>query len=496
MPQIMDWKQVAARITQANPNLDPGTFFQAMDMAMKSLANPQMALAYKLETIGMREQMLAQRQYEFERKQAGVESELASRATARSPEGKAAVIEATAAPKAAAIATGAEARAGATTLSKLTQQEAAINSYENTAKKNGQVLLQLGSKVDRTGVPVIERWIRAGRQASGDPEVAQFHAQLTAYLPEVARILSNPNLAGVLTNKARAEVEKMIPENISAKQLQAVIPLIEQDMDRRKESLAAEIARVRGELQGMSKSGGKLPAASPTAPPGDGEGWQEIKPGIRIREIPSGGSGASPFDNRPLSGADKQSMTHGPEQPNTAQPYLEAAQRFASGGLQRALDLPNNVVGRALQNPDNVAAMGMAEKLSTNIGRGGWHEATKNFWTESKVNKLKEGLAAGKSSRELAPELNATKNEVLTHMRRLGLKSSATSATTYKPLPPEIRQQRLQERRKRDILAVSERRRNARELKDKGFTQLPDGTFQRIVGAEEALADYLRLIGK
>ena len=64
-----------------------------------------------------------------------------------------------------------------------------------------------------------------------------------------------------------------------------------------------------------------------------------------------------------------RTMTHQAEQPNPAQPYLDFARRFADGGLSSALQgagvqLPDwansNPLQAVVQNPDNVAAMGMA----------------------------------------------------------------------------------------------------------------------------------------
>jgi len=73
-----------------------------------------------------------------------------------------------------------------------------------------------------------------------------------------------------------------------------------------------------------------------------------------------------------LSPEDALSMTH--QTPVPPEPYAppgnprvgKSIGDFATGGLQRALDLPNNAVGRALQNPDNMIAMpgvGMVRRL-------------------------------------------------------------------------------------------------------------------------------------
>jgi len=147
----------------------------------------------------------------------------------------------------------------------LTQQEkskAAVQGFENTAVMNGKVLIDLAKKIDTTGIPVMERWIRAGKQATGDPDVAAFHAQMGAYRAEVAKIITNPNMTGVLTDTARKEVEEFLPNPSSIGQIERVVGLFEQDFKRREYSIDQQIFRLRNEL----KSG--TPNTAPIAPTG------------------------------------------------------------------------------------------------------------------------------------------------------------------------------------------------------------------------------------
>ena len=149
----------------------------------------------------------------------------------------------------------AEIRADSTSLNKLVPQRDAIVAFENTAIKNGRVLKELASKVDSTGIPVIEKWIRGGRQATGDVDVAKFNAQMQLYRAEVAKILTNPNLSGVLSDSARKETEAFLSGAASAKQIIGVIDLLEGDFGRRKEALDESISEVKGRIKGGGKSG-------------------------------------------------------------------------------------------------------------------------------------------------------------------------------------------------------------------------------------------------
>jgi hypothetical protein len=165
-----------------------------------------------------------------------------------SPESFAARATATAEPKAIGSA-----------LMQLEKQRAAITAFEQTAVKNGQMLIQLANKVDTTGLPVFERWVRAGRQATGDSEVAQFNAQYQLFISEAAKIITNPNLSGVLSDSARHEMQDSLPKASSAKQFTAVISLLGRDFKNRTQSMDDEIASLKARLHGG--------AASPAAPP-------------------------------------------------------------------------------------------------------------------------------------------------------------------------------------------------------------------------------------
>ena len=152
----------------------------------------------------------------------------------------------------------AEFRANSNSLNKMTQSYDAIVAFEQTAVRNGHILKELAEKVDSTGVPVIERWIRAGRkEIAGDVDVARFNAQLQVYRTEAARILTNPNLSGQLTDSARKEVEEFLKGGASAAQIRGVVDLLERDFDNRKKTLEQQMQDIRGRLEKNISAGEK-----------------------------------------------------------------------------------------------------------------------------------------------------------------------------------------------------------------------------------------------
>lgn len=144
----------------------------------------------------------------------------------------------------------AEFKANSASLQALTKQYDAVTAFEQTAVRNGEMLKELAQKVDTTGVPAIERWIRAGRQnIAGDEDVAKFMAQLQVYRTEAAKVLTNPNLTGQLTDSARKEVESFMGPGANAKQIVGVVDLLRRDFGNRKQTMEGQINSVRDRIQ-------------------------------------------------------------------------------------------------------------------------------------------------------------------------------------------------------------------------------------------------------
>lgn len=143
-------------------------------------------------------------------------------------------------------------------LDKIVPQYDAIVAFENSAIAQGKVLVQLAKKVDATGVPVFERWVRAGRKSiKGDPDVAEYDAQHQLFTTEAAKIITNPNLAGPLTDSARHEIHDVLPKASSFEQVERVVGRLEADFGLRKKSLEdqTEIITKRMANRGVGASG-------------------------------------------------------------------------------------------------------------------------------------------------------------------------------------------------------------------------------------------------
>jgi hypothetical protein len=165
-----------------------------------------------------------------------------------------------------------EFRADANSLNKLTQSYDAVTAFEQNAVRNGELLMKLADKVDVSGMPVLEKWIRAGKKATGDPDVAAFNAQINVYRTEAARIITQANLTGQLTDSARKEIEKGLSDNASAEQIRNVVGTFKNDFDNRKHTLETQMDAIRDRMTKGYGAGTKPGTSnSPAAPYSDAE---------------------------------------------------------------------------------------------------------------------------------------------------------------------------------------------------------------------------------
>lgn len=148
-------------------------------------------------------------------------------------------------------------------LDKMVPQLDAITAFEKTAESIGGKLVEIAKKVDSSGVPVVERWIRAGRKSvEGDPDVTELNARMQTFRTEAARIINNPNLTGVLSDSARHEVEDIMPSASSAEQIERGVEVLMSEAATRRKLLADQIEDAKGRVK---KGAAKTPASAPPA---------------------------------------------------------------------------------------------------------------------------------------------------------------------------------------------------------------------------------------
>lgn len=136
-----------------------------------------------------------------------------------------------------------------------------LESFSKAAGKNLDQFVSLANKIPDTGVPWANTPIRLLNDKMVGAEYAPaVNAARAVATREVARITGDPKLKGVLSDAARAEVDGLVPQDITINQLKRVIPVLLNDMSNVHTSLSEQKDAINSRI-GVS---GSTPAV--TAP--------------------------------------------------------------------------------------------------------------------------------------------------------------------------------------------------------------------------------------
>jgi hypothetical protein len=158
------------------------------------------------------------------------------------------------------VAGGAGLKADTTSLAKLTQQRDAVSAFEKTALANGQKALDIATRVVDVGSPLFNKPIRDWEKGTlGDRDIATLHAAMDVFAKEVARVTSNPNLTGQLTDNQIKEIKAINSDNATLGQMKDVYNLYKFDMAQRHSNLDHTIDEVKGRIKPIetNPTGGK-----------------------------------------------------------------------------------------------------------------------------------------------------------------------------------------------------------------------------------------------
>lgn len=146
-----------------------------------------------------------------------------------------------------------------TALAQVVKQKNMVGAFEKTAQRNMELAHQLSAKVDRSGVPLLNKAIMHFKQnVTGDPDTAAFVNALIAARTEYAKVLSGATGAQGITDSARREAEDLFSKATSPAQLDAVMQTATAEMANRMAAFDDQIAE-------MQRSSSPTPA--PQKPP-------------------------------------------------------------------------------------------------------------------------------------------------------------------------------------------------------------------------------------
>lgn len=174
-------------------------------------------------------------------------------------------------------------------LGQLSKTETMVGAFEKNFIKNVKIVENLNSKRDSSGVPILQKWINAGKKAvSGDTDLASLNIAIKAVVNEYGKIVS-----GSMGNTAVAVSEiKRMEDLLNAAQtpqdVQAVLNTMKAETQNRMEGFKEQ----RAELTQSMRSSTAAPTDKPAAPavgtvkdgykfkggnPADKNNWEKVK---------------------------------------------------------------------------------------------------------------------------------------------------------------------------------------------------------------------------
>jgi hypothetical protein len=135
----------------------------------------------------------------------------------------------------------------------LTQQQKsydAVAGFMATADKNADLLATVLPKIPDVGSPLLNKPLRSlDQKALGNVSLSQFKTYIQSVQNEYARIISQPNLAGQLTDSARHEAQQLLDDNATVAQILGSIQALKNEGTNRLVSIGDQIQRIQRRMK-------------------------------------------------------------------------------------------------------------------------------------------------------------------------------------------------------------------------------------------------------
>jgi hypothetical protein len=158
-------------------------------------------------------------------------------------------------------------KANAAALNKLQTQQTMVGAFEKNFTKNADMAEQLSGAVDRTGIPLVNKWVNAGKRAvTGDPDLSAFDASVKATVNEYAKIVSGATGGAGAAQGEISKIEGLLNAAQTPDQVKAVLGLMRKETQNRMAAFDDEKAQLTSSMT-MPKTRAPAPAAGGAVPP-------------------------------------------------------------------------------------------------------------------------------------------------------------------------------------------------------------------------------------
>ena len=151
-------------------------------------------------------------------------------------------------------------KAEASALTDVTRTAENARPFINLLHTNMDVLMNTAQKIKDTGTAWGNVPVRQLVVGLGSKDQVAFNTALLPVVTEAARVLTSPNMRGVLTDDARHELESVVSRNFTMAQLEGAIEILRLESNNRLDAYDEAVSSIKGKL-------GVAPGAEAAAPP-------------------------------------------------------------------------------------------------------------------------------------------------------------------------------------------------------------------------------------
>jgi hypothetical protein len=144
-------------------------------------------------------------------------------------------------------------KADASALLQLRKQQTAGENFEKTALKNADLALSTSEKMDRTGVPVFNKWLQAGRRGTGSVEAANFDAANNSFVEEYAKVMTGSTGGAAATDSARQRAHELLDTSMTPEQYRSNVDILKKEMANRVQSFREQAEETEGRIRDTGK---------------------------------------------------------------------------------------------------------------------------------------------------------------------------------------------------------------------------------------------------
>jgi hypothetical protein len=184
-------------------------------------------------------------------------------------------------PSVTVASSGAAYMANRKSLSNVTAMLDNVESFEKTTAQSLKLFTAAAGKMRDTGMPWLNTPLRLlDEKLVGDENIAVVNAARQVALTEIAKVITDPKMQGVLSDSARHEISSLSGRDATLPQILSVAKLLQTEMKNRHQSLIEQKQAIEGRIGapvgasaaagGGAPAGGSRPAGLPPGVPAAG----------------------------------------------------------------------------------------------------------------------------------------------------------------------------------------------------------------------------------